>query len=136
MLPLLRVWAGRRRSLVLLARGWPLALGLRVRLRQVVIAVAGGAGCVAAGDVVIFTAAGGGLSAALAAAVDSSKLPDDMAELVNAFEMSPNSVAVRTDNVAGPVSVKADARTSALASAGASSKVTTATAPSRHSGHW
>ena len=77
----------------------------------------------------IFTAADGGLSAAAAAAVDSSKLPDDMAELVNAFEMSPNSVAARTDDVAGPVSVKADARTSASASAGASTKATTASAP-------
>jgi len=95
---------------------------------------AAGAGVAAAaavtgGDVVIFTAADGGLSAAAAAAVDSSKLPDDMAELVSAFEMSPNSVAARTDNVAGSVSVKADARTSASASAGASTKATTATVP-------
>jgi diaminohydroxyphosphoribosylaminopyrimidine deaminase/5-amino-6-(5-phosphoribosylamino)uracil reductase len=80
---------------------------------------------VAGGDVVVFTAADGGLSAAPAAAVASSKLPDGMAELVNAFEMSPNSVAARTDGVAGPVSVKADARTSAPASA----KAATATAP-------
>jgi diaminohydroxyphosphoribosylaminopyrimidine deaminase / 5-amino-6-(5-phosphoribosylamino)uracil reductase len=85
----------------------------------------GAAGRVAGGDVVIFTAAGGGLSAA----PDSSKLPDDMAELVTAFEMSPNSVAARTDNVDGAVSVKADARTSASASAGASTKATITTAP-------
>jgi len=52
-----------------------------------------------------------------------------MAELVNAFEMSPNSVAARTDNVAGSVSVKADARTSASASAAASTKASTVTAP-------
>ncbi|HEY2403031.1 MAG TPA: bifunctional diaminohydroxyphosphoribosylaminopyrimidine deaminase/5-amino-6-(5-phosphoribosylamino)uracil reductase RibD [Steroidobacteraceae bacterium] len=87
------------------------------------------AAAVTGGDVVIFTAADGGLSAAAAAAVDSSKLPDDMAELVSAFEMSPNSVAARTDDVAGSVSVKADARSSASASAGASTKATAATAP-------
>jgi hypothetical protein len=73
---------------------------------------------------VIFTAADGGLSAAPGGAgvVDSSKLPADMAELVNAFEASPTSVAAREDAVAGPVSVKADGRGAAAASAGAVAK--------------
>jgi diaminohydroxyphosphoribosylaminopyrimidine deaminase/5-amino-6-(5-phosphoribosylamino)uracil reductase len=70
----------------------------------------GNAGRVVGGDVVIFAAAGGGMAAATggargAAALDSSKLPGDMAELVNAFEASPTSVVARADNVAGAVSV-------------------------------
>jgi len=75
-------------------------------------AAAGGAAG-AGGDVVIFAAADGGLSAAPGGTgvVGSSKLPGDMAELVNAFETSPTSVAAREDTVAGPVSVKADGRT-------------------------
>jgi len=74
-----------------------------------------GAGAV--GDVLIFAATDGGLSATgggprAAAVVDPSALAGDMAELVNAFETSPTSVAARSDSVAGAVAVKADARTS------------------------
>jgi len=96
---------------------------------------AGGAGAVSgavSGGVVVFTAeGGGGVSAATGAArsapVDRSVLADDMAELVSAFETSPTSVAAREADLAGPVSVKSDARPSApLATAGSAGKAGTA----------
>jgi riboflavin biosynthesis pyrimidine reductase/pyrimidine deaminase RibD-like protein len=64
------------------------------------------------GDVLIFTAVGSGPSAAGSARpavpVDPSALAGDLAELVNAFETSPTSVAARSVDLAGPVSVKAE----------------------------
>jgi RibD C-terminal domain len=73
---------------------------------------------------VIFAAVDGGLAAALGGAgtVDSSRRPGDMAELVDAFEKSPTSVAAREDTVAGPASVKADGRAAVVGSAGATAK--------------
>jgi len=85
---------------------------------------AGGAGAVSgavSGGVVVFTAEGGGVSAATGAArsapVDRSVLADGMAELVSAFETSPTSVAAREGDLAGAVSVKAEARPSAPSAA-------------------
>jgi riboflavin biosynthesis pyrimidine reductase len=68
-----------------------------------------------AGDVLIFTAIGGGASAVgaarsgSAAGAGTAALAGDMAELVNAFETSPTSVAARSADLAGPVSVKTEA---------------------------
>ena len=94
--------------------------------------VASGA-VVVGGPVLIFAAADGGFAATAgvgrgAVISDPSTLSDDMAELVSAFETSPTAVSARTDTVAGPVSVKAEPRTSSPAQAAASSKAAT-TAP-------
>ncbi len=74
------------------------------------------------GEVLIFTAVGGGLSAAgparSAGPVDPSALADDLAELVNAFETSPTSVAARSAEMAGPVSVRTEAPGAAAAAFG------------------
>ena len=77
--------------------------------------VASGA-VVVGGPVLIFAAADGGFAANAgvgrgAVISDPSTLSDDMAELVSAFETSPTAVSARTDTVAGPVSVKAEPRT-------------------------
>jgi diaminohydroxyphosphoribosylaminopyrimidine deaminase / 5-amino-6-(5-phosphoribosylamino)uracil reductase len=91
------------------------------------------------GDVLIFTAVGGGLSAAgatrSAAPVDPSTLAGDLAELVNAFETSPTSVAARSADLAGPVSVKSETPASlpaagvAAPTAGAAGATVSAGAP-------
>jgi riboflavin biosynthesis pyrimidine reductase/pyrimidine deaminase RibD-like protein len=72
-----------------------------------------GAAASLGGDVLIFTAVGGEVSASgsarTAALVDSSTLNGDLAELVNAFETSPTSVAARYADLAGPISTKTEA---------------------------
>src|SRR3569833_70936 len=95
--------------------GAKLFAGLGVGLAGSSVGGAAKAPAVAAGEVLVFAATGGGLSVnaggpRAAAVTDPSTLAGDMAELVTAFEASPTSVAARTDGVAGPVSVKADAR--------------------------
>lgn len=106
----------------------PLRVVLDARLRSPVGAKLFGAkpAAVGGGDVVIFAAVDGGLAAGLGGAgvVHSSRLPGDMAELVDAFEKSPTSVAAREDTVAGPASVKADGRAAVVGSAGAAAKTT------------
>jgi diaminohydroxyphosphoribosylaminopyrimidine deaminase / 5-amino-6-(5-phosphoribosylamino)uracil reductase len=75
-----------------------------------------------AGDILIFTAIGGGVSAAgsersgSAAPAGPAALAGGIAELVNAFETSPTSVAARSADLAGPVSMKAEAPSPAAAS--------------------
>lgn len=80
-----------------------------------------------AGDVLIFTAIGGGVSAAgparSAAPADPAALAGDIAELVNAFETSPTSMAARSADLAGPVSVKTEAPVSEKIEAVAGVKV-------------
>ena len=79
-----------------------------------------------AGDVLIFTAIGGGVSASgaarsgSAAAAAPAALAGDMAELVNAFETSPTSVAARSADLAGPVSEKTEAPVPAAQAASSS----------------
>jgi diaminohydroxyphosphoribosylaminopyrimidine deaminase / 5-amino-6-(5-phosphoribosylamino)uracil reductase len=94
----------------------PLRVALDARLRSPVgarmfVGLGAGAGLLA-GEVLIFTATGGGVSAAgpaqAAAPGDPAALAGDMAELVSAFEMSPTSVAARSADLVGPVSVKAE----------------------------
>ena len=74
---------------------------------------AAGAGAAIGGDVLIFTALGGGNptsnAARSSAAVGTTTLSDDIAELVNAFESSPTSVSARSADVSGLASTKSDA---------------------------